>query len=154
MVDEKLRAFIESPVMQVLGSVGSDHRCSIGRGSGARFDAASGLLEIAISAWQWPQTIVDLRVRPAISATFMSPLDYTCFQLKGRALLRAAAKRDVELARRYIAATYEMMTSIGMPPNSSRAFFSDRELWVASMRVEEVFVQTPGLQAGRLWAPA
>jgi hypothetical protein len=147
MIDQELQQFIEGPVMLIVGSVGADRRCAIGRASGAR--VTGGVLEILVSRWQWPDTIDNLLANPAMSLTVASPVDYTCFQLKGASALRPAGDADLALAERYIDATYQLMTTLGIPANSASAWFSDRELWTVTLNVADVFIQTPGPQAGQ-----
>ena len=148
MIDQELRQFIVGPVMLIVGSVGADRRCAIGRASGARV-TGDGAMEVLVSRWQWPDTIDNLLANPAMSLTAASPVDYTCFQLKGASALRPAADADLALAERYIDDTYQLMTSLGVPTNSASAWFSNRDLWTVTLTVADVFIQTPGPRAGR-----
>lgn len=148
MIDQPLQQFIEGPVMLIVGSVGSDRRCAIGRASGARV-TGRGALELLVSRWQWPDTIDNLLANPAMSLTVASPVDYTCFQLKGASALRPADDADLALANRYIDDTYKLMTGLGVPHTSTSAWFSNRALWTVRLDVADVFIQTPGPQAGQ-----
>lgn len=146
-VDHTLRQFIEGPVMLIVGSVDGDGRTGIGRASGARVDADDSVT-LFVSHWQWPETIANLRANPRMSLTATSPATYDSFQIKGHATVQIAPDTAVALADRYIDATYRLMTRLGVPTTSESAWFSNRELWEVKLTATEVFIQTPGPQAG------
>ena len=153
MIDEDLQQFIEGPVMLVIGSVGRDRVCAIGRAAGA-WVAGPSLVEFAVSRWQWPATIANLSANAATALTVASPANYTCYQLKGSATLRCATDGEAARADRYIARTCEMLVAGGVPPTSSATWFSNRDLWLVSLAVADVFVQTPGPRAGHRRTPS
>jgi hypothetical protein len=152
-IDHELRQFIEGPVMLIVGSVGGDGRTTIGRASGAQV-LDGGIVALFVSHWQWPNTIENLLANPRMSLTATSPASYISFQLKGQSTLRPAVDGDVALVDRYIETTYRLMSSLGVPTTSDAAWFSNRELWEVRLAATEVFIQTPGPQAGQRREPA
>jgi hypothetical protein len=147
MIDQELRQFIEGPVMLIIASVGDGRRMAIGRASGVKVGGGHRV-RVFISRWQWPDTVDNLLRHPAAALTVASPVDYTCFQLKGRATLRPAGDDEVALADRYIADTYTLLSGLGIPTTTDSGWFSNRELWSVEIEVGAVFVQTPGPLAG------
>lgn len=151
IIDKTLRKFLKRPVLQVIGSVNEDGRCQVGRGCGVAIDCEDAQLEIVLSAWQWPETISNLRINGVMAATFMCPLDYTSYQLKGKAQLHLPRQEHLDLAERYIAETYQMLMDLGLPAAPATAFLSSRNLLVASVQIDEIIIQTPGISAGYHW---
>lgn len=153
MIDRELTQFIEGPVMLIIGSVDAAGRTAIGRASGARV-LDGGIVQLLVSHWQWPGTIANLLANPRIALTATSPATYASFQLKGQATLQPAEESAVALADGYIDATYRLMTSLGVPTTTDAAWFSNRALWEVRLAVTEVYIQTPGPQAGQRREPA
>jgi hypothetical protein len=96
MFDEVLAEFIESPVMQIVGSAGLARRPGIGRGVGAWISSERDLVHVVISSWQWPDTVTNLQANDRIAVTFSRPADYVSYQIKGRARLRLAEPDEVD----------------------------------------------------------
>lgn len=148
MIDAALRQFIEGRVMLIVGSVGADRLCTMARASGVRV-AGERAVELFVSRWQWPDTVDNLLAHPAMSLTAASPMDYTCYQFKGRSKLRPADRTQLALADRYIGDTCQLLIELGVPPTSTGAWLSNRELWSVTLEVDDIYIQTPGPQAGQ-----
>ncbi|HCL63675.1 MAG TPA: hypothetical protein DIC56_02265 [Rhizobium sp.] len=148
MLDEDLTAFIESPVMQIVGTTGPVRRPAIGRGVGAWRSRDRGCIDLALSSWQWPETIANLRENGRIAVTFSRPSDYVTYQLKGTAALRPADEEEIERSARYIVAIVSTLMRLGLAPEIIAPWLTSRDVIVATITVSAVYVQTPGSKAG------
>jgi predicted pyridoxine 5'-phosphate oxidase superfamily flavin-nucleotide-binding protein len=148
-LDAELAAFLASPVMIIIGTSDDSGRPEIARAVGARIDPDRGVVELVVSAWQWPATIADLRTRGRIAVTFARPSDYVSYQLKGAARIRPAGADDLELAARYMESIVEVLAGLGLDRRLAAPWITDREAVVARIEVQSVYVQTPGVRAGQ-----
>jgi len=150
-IDADLAAFIESPVMIILGT-GIGSVPEIGRGMGASVEV-DGVLQIVVSAWQWPGTVAQARANGRIAATFARPADYVTYQVKGPVDRVAPLTPALEAcAARYAARITDVLAGLGLPPELTAPWRSGRDLVALHVRPERVFVQTPGPLAGNLLA--
>jgi hypothetical protein len=151
-IDAELAAFLESPVMIILGT-GAEGVPEIGRGLGASVEADGTALHIVVSAWQWPETVAQARATGRIAATFARPADYVTYQVKGRLDRVTPLTPALEAcAARYAARITEVLAGLGQPPELTAAWRCERELIALHIRPAHVFVQTPGPRAGSLLA--
>ena len=151
-IDAELAAFLESPVMIILGT-GAEGVPEIGRGLGASVDEGGEALHVMVSAWQWPETVANARANGRIAATFARPADYVAYQVKGRVDLIAPPTPALHAcAMRYAASIAEALAELGQPPDRTAPWRSERDLMALRIRPEQVFVQTPGPRAGSLLA--
>jgi hypothetical protein len=150
-LDEEIAAFVEGAVMIIIGSTGAAGEPEIARGVGVSADRAAGTLDLLVSSWQWPETIANLRVSRRIAVTFARPADYESYQIKGD-VLAIAATGDVERTRAgaYIARMTGALVALGVEPGVIAPWQSDADLVRVRVMVAEIFVQTPGAQAGQL----
>jgi predicted pyridoxine 5'-phosphate oxidase superfamily flavin-nucleotide-binding protein len=148
-LDADLAAFLASPVMIIIGTSDDSGRPEIARAVGARIDADHGVVELVVSAWQWPATVADLRNRGRIAVTFARPSDYVSYQVKGAARIRPAGAEDLGLAARYMESIVEVLAGLGLDRRLAAPWITAREAVVARIRVEAVYVQTPGARAGQ-----
>jgi len=147
--DLELAAFLASPVMIIIGTCDAGKRPAIGRAVGAMVDAEAGIVELVVSAWQWPATVANLRNGSRIAVTFARPSDYVSYQAKGVASVRAAQPADLDRARRYMAAIIDVLAGLGLDRSLAAPWITEREAVVARLEVEAIFVQTPGARAGQ-----
>ena len=153
MFGDEIAGFIESPVMQIIGSSNAARRPEIGRAMGAWISTASDRIDLVTSAWQWPETVANLRENGRIAVTFARPSDYVSYQLKGQATIRRAEPDEVERSSQYIVAIVSTQMRLGMLPELIMPVLSNRDPMLITMRVASVFVQTPGSRAGeRIWS--
>lgn len=94
-------------------------------------------------------TVANLRDNGQIAITMIRPQDHRAVQIKGRSLdIRPsqASERDLQAVCR--AALIEQLAIVGIPRTATR-----RLVWWPSLAVDiqvsDVFVQTPGPQAGQ-----
>jgi len=93
-------------------------------------------------------TCKNLDENGEIAVTLIRPSDFKAVQVKGRSIgIRPSNEMDRELQSIFRSALVEQFEVVGIPRSMSR-----RIVWWPSlavdMRVEEVFVQTPGPRAG------
>ncbi|MBL6455786.1 hypothetical protein JMJ55_10660 [Belnapia sp. T6] len=152
LISAELAAFLESPVMIILGT-GSAGVPEIGRGLGASVEGGGDALYVMVSAWQWPETVANARANGRIAATFARPADYVTYQVKGRVDLIAPPTPALHAcAMHYAARIAEALAELGLSPEHTAPWRSDRDLAALRIRPAQVFVQTPGSRAGRLLA--
>lgn len=152
MLDAELAAFIESPVMQIVGTADATRRPGIARGVGAwrtgDKDKDKDTVDLVLSAWQWPETIANIEATGRIAVTFSRPSDYVTYQIKGTATLRPADDGEIERSAGYMVAIVSALMRNGLLPEIIAPWLTARDAVVATIRISSVYVQTPGAQAG------
>jgi len=147
MLDHELAAFIESPVMQIIGTADADRRPEVGRGVGA-WPLDGRRMALVVSGWQWPGTIANLRENGMVAVTFSRPADYVTYQIKGKAEVRDAAADEIDRSERYMVAMVSALMRLGLAPDIIAPWLSHRDARLVTIDVASVFVQTPGAKAG------
>ena len=146
-IEDEVARFVVSPVMIIIGTRDAANRPNIGRGMGACV-ADGEIVEVVVSSWQWPETVANLRDNGRLAVTFARPSPNVSYQLKGRATLRNADPSDLDRAQVYASDIRAVLEGLGLSQELLLPWFSDREAVVAQLKVEEVYVQTPGPKAG------
>lgn len=125
------------------------HRPMIGRATGARFDAESGRIALLVSASQWPDAVAHALPGTPITATFVMPHNYRAYQIKGPIIDQRPANA-IEQARgtSYVEDMLATMGALGVSRLQLSSTLSDRDLVRISYSPRDLFVQTPGPQAG------
>ncbi len=155
MIDEDLARFIESPVMQIIGTADTALRPEIGRGAGAWVSADRRSIHLVLSGWQWPATVINLRENGRAAVTFSRPADYVSYQIKGEATLRSAEPEEVERSGRYLVAMVSTLMRLGIAAEIIAPWLSNRNPLLVSIEASDIFLQTPGAKAGtRIWSAA
>ncbi len=149
LIDGDLAAFLESPVMIILGTSDEYLRPQIGRGVGAMVASTEGRVDVTVSNRQWPMAVANVRANGKLAVTFARPHDYVSYQVKGRASVIDASPSHIASSRQYIAAVSAALVGLGLEDWVAAQWFSDEEPLVLSLAVESIYVQTPGQQAGR-----
>lgn len=149
-----LATFLSSPVMIILGTCDTRHRPDIGRGVGARVDSEAGLLEVILSAWQWPGTVANIRDNGRAAITFARPNDYVTYQVKGPAQIADPDPQALTLSTRYINKVTDVLCELGLERRLITDWLTQRDAVIIRQTIESVFVQTPGSKAGSLIASA
>lgn len=153
-IDAALAAFLESPVMIIVGSCDDGRIPKIARAAGAIVDRAKGSIDLIVSGWQWPQTIADVRRNGRLAVTFARPADYVSYQVKGRATVIPASAAHRQCALHYIEAMTRTFVGLGLDRAVAAPWLVDLEPQVLRLAVETIFVQTPGEKAGRALEPS
>lgn len=155
MIEQDLARFIESPVMQIIGTAAEALKPEIGRGAGAWASGDRRRIHLVLSAWQWPATVANLKANGRVAVTFSRPADYVSYQVKGEARLRAAGPEEVQLSGRYLVEMVSTLMRLGIAAEMIAPWLSNRDPVLASIDVTDIFLQTPGAKAGtRLWSAA
>ena len=153
-IDAALAAFMESPVMIIVGSCDDGLIPQIARAAGAIVDGAKGRVDLIVSSWQWPQTMANVRRNGRLAVTFARPADYVSYQLKGRAAIVPASAAHRQRAQHYIKAMTETFAGLGLDQVVAASWLVDLEPQVLRLAVETIFVQTPGEKAGSILEPS
>ena len=153
-IGSDLATFLTSPVMIILGTCDTHGHPDIGRGVGARVDGDTGLLEVILSAWQWPGTIANILDNGRAAITFARPNDYVTYQLKGPAQIAEPDPQALTLSARYINQITDLLCELGLERRLIADWLTQRDAALIRMTIENVFVQTPGSKAGSLIATA
>ena len=153
-IDAALAAFMESPVMIIVGSCDDGLIPQIARAAGAIVDRAKGSIDLFVSGWQWPQTIANVHRNGRLAVTFARPADYVSYQVKGRAAVIPASAAHRQCAQHYIEAMTETFTGLGLDRAVAAPWLVDLEPQVLRLAVEMIFVQTPGEKAGSILEPS
>jgi hypothetical protein len=151
-IDPDVAEFLESPVMIIVGTCGDGGRPAIGRAVGARVHGG-GVIELVVSAWQWPSTAANVRANGRIAATFARPSDYVSYQVKGAATLRAADAADLALSERYMTSIVAALALLGLERRLVAPWLTHRDAVVVLLAADTMFVQTPGKKAGQQVEP-
>jgi hypothetical protein len=150
LIDAELAAFIESPVMIIVGTCDDTLLPQIGRAVGAIVDSAKSRIDLVVSGWQWPDTIANVRQNGRLSVTFARPSDYVSYQVKGRATVKPASAAHRARAENYIGAMTATLVGNGLDRAVITPWLVDREPVALRLTVEMIFVQTPGDKAGQM----
>ncbi|KSV88737.1 hypothetical protein N181_16180 [Sinorhizobium fredii USDA 205] len=155
MIEEDLASFIQSPVMQIVGTADEALKPEIGRGAGAWASADRRMVHLVMSAWQWPGTVANLKANRRVAVTFSRPADYVSYQVKGEATLRSAEPDEIDRSGRYLVDMVSTLMRLGIPAEMIAPWLSNRDPFLVSIEVSDIFLQTPGAKAGtRLWSAA
>lgn len=149
-LDDKILEFLRQPLMCILGGVDAHGRPSAGRGIGIHAFEDRETVDLMFSGWQWPRLEASIGQTGRLAATFVRPSDYVTFQIKGAGSLRAPDDADLERAGRFMADATDELQSLGVPPSIIMPWLTSREARVARLAISEIYIQTPGPQAGML----
>jgi hypothetical protein len=152
-LSESLRQFLREPLMIILGTASTDLRPAIARGVGVYEAEQEGHLDIVFSAWQWPETAANIRETGRMAITVVSPSRYVSYQLKGKAWIRAPKPAEIERSEEYIRAIEAELHGLGVAPHLTGPWLTNREPLLATLDVSEIYVQTPGPNAGMAAVP-
>jgi hypothetical protein len=141
--------FFESGVSILVGTRDADLRPACARAIGASVRAAQRVVTIYLPEAAAARTVANLRDNHRIAVTFSRPLTHYSVQIKGAcASVRPSGDEDRAAQQRYRAAYIEQLHAIGLPRTVSA-----RIAWWPSLAVDidvqELFIQTPGPNAGR-----
>lgn len=147
-LDDELVEFLRRPLMCILAAVDSEGRPSPGRGIGVHVLDDCETIDLIFSAWQWPRLLSSIRQTGRLAATFVSPSDYVTFQIKGSAAMRPTGADDLDRANGFMANATNALSALGVPPAIIAPWLTAREASVARLAASEIYIQTPGPQAG------
>jgi hypothetical protein len=143
-------AFLESPVMILVSTRNSAQRAFIARGSGARFDRRRGHIDVLLCRSQWSDVAGNAARGAPIAVTVVRPSDYRAFQVKGVIEeVVAASEEEHRRATAYVGRMLEVMAELGVTKVQLSHTLTDKDLVRISFLPTDLFVQTPGPQAGQ-----
>jgi hypothetical protein len=147
-ISDELARFLESGVSVLVGTC--DERCvpEAMRGAGARVASSREELTVWFPAANSRRTVENLRATKRIAVCFSAFEKHRSIQVKGEVLeLREGTAEDRDFVEGYRARLAAEWGILGIAPRLVLRL----AVWpcrVARLRVEQVFVQTPGPGAG------
>jgi predicted pyridoxine 5'-phosphate oxidase superfamily flavin-nucleotide-binding protein len=153
MVSADLASFLESGVAILVGTRDARLFPECTRGIGARVEAGGEELTIFLPDAIAARTLANLEENGRVAVGFSRSQDHRSFQVKGHVVALAPA-RDSDRAdvERYRCAWAAELAAVGLPPRITLRMAH----WPAHavrLRIESVFVQTPGPGAGAPLGP-
>jgi hypothetical protein len=141
--------FIESGVSVLVGTRDGALRPSTARAFGILVAADRRRTSIFLPMKTSVSAKANLDDNGLIAIGISRPFDNFAVQLKGRCVeVRAATEAERHVPERYLAAYIEQLYMIGFP----RSLVKRAHVWpawAATVAVEDIFVQTPGPDAGK-----
>jgi hypothetical protein len=146
-IPEDLVDFLESGVSILVGTRNAKNEPEATRSCGAQ--VAKDRAHVSLYFPDWAQrAVADIEENGQIAACFSRMLDNYSIQLKGEgATVRDATDAERMVPERYLAAYVETLSMAGFP----RALTTRIRVWpakVVTFAVRDIFVQTPGPNAG------
>jgi hypothetical protein len=153
MLSAELASFVQSGVAILVGTRDSRLFPECMRAVGARVEADGAELTVFLPDAVAVRTLANLRANGRIAVAFSRARDHRSFQVKGRAVaLGPAADPDRGVVERYRCAWTTELAAVGVPPRLTLRMVH----WPAHavrLRIDSVFVQTPGPGAGAQLPP-
>ncbi len=155
MISPDLASFLESGIAILVGTRDGRLFPECMRATGARVEAGGAELTLFLPDAVAARTLANLRENGRIAVGFSRAGDHRSFQVKGRVLsLGPAPDADRAAIERYRCVwASELAAVVGLPPRITLRMAH----WPAHavrLRVDAVFVQTPGPGAGAPLGPS
>ena len=148
MISADLAPFLESGISILVGTRDARLRPDAVRAVGARVEHGGEELTLLLPDATAAGCLADLRDNGRIAACFSRARDHRSIQVKGRVTRAAPADAaDREVVERYRAAVAQEWGFVGLPPRITFRV-AHWPCHAVRLRVEAVFVQTPGPGAG------
>jgi hypothetical protein len=148
VISEDLANFLESGVTMLVGTRDAECRPEGVRGFGARVERGREELTVFVSAVNAARTLANVRANGRVAICFTRPIDHRSIQVKGQVLdVRDAVDDERPLVDGFGERLSRILGEIGVPPR----LVLRMNRWPAHalrVRMEGVFVQTPGPGAG------
>jgi hypothetical protein len=145
---QDLVGFLESGVSVLVGTRDARLAPDATRAVGARLADDGGELMVFLPAATCATALANVGDNGRIAVCFSRAFDHRAVQVKGRAIeVRLAREQERALVDRYRAALAEELGHVGVPPRATLRW-AHWPCHVVRLRVEGVFVQTPGPGAG------
>ncbi|MGR6431729.1 hypothetical protein ACU5AY_12500 [Rhizobium sp. PAMB 3174] len=149
MLEEDVAAFISGNVMMIAATRDEALRAHVGRGCGAYFDADAGDLVLLVSSSQWPDFFANAKKGAPIAMTVCQPDNYRSMQVKGNISgVEMATARQVAHAGDYLDRMLAIMAGLGVSRLQLSTVFSNADLAAIRFWPVDLFIQTPGPEAG------
>jgi hypothetical protein len=148
---EDVIALVESGTAAWVATCGASGAPEATRVMGARASRETASMTLYLPVDQAGLTLENLRANPRLAAFFVWVLDYRAVQVKGTVIeIRPTDAEDREHQARYARELTDACAQVGIP----RAAMAAVRCWpsvAVEMTADEIFVQTPGPNAGNPW---
>jgi hypothetical protein len=149
LISSELADFISGPVMMVVSTRDQRFRATIGRGTGALYDEATGLIDLFVCRAQWPDVVENAAPGGKIAATFVRPTDYLCYQIKGVIEdITPATEAEAARGQLYVERMLTLMEALEVRRAQLSHSLCARDLMRIGFHPSDVFLQSPGPHAG------
>jgi hypothetical protein len=148
VISAELKAFLESGISVLIGTRDRDAVPECARAVGARVDAGGDELTVFLPEATSAACLEHLRANGRIAVCVSRPADHRSIQIKGRAhSIRRASAEERAFVERYVAALARTLTFVGLPERLTLRI-AHWPCQAVSVRVESLYLQTPGPEAG------
>lgn len=148
VLSEEGAAFLESGVSLLVGTRGADGRPTAMRASGLRMHEGRAGFDVFLALGAAGRIAADLAAAPRIAVTASRVIDHRTFQIKGTAIdVREGREEERRVPESYLERFAVSVEEVGQP----RIVTSQIRAWpalVVSVRIDDIFDQTPGPNAG------
>jgi hypothetical protein len=150
VISDEVLAFLQGGKSLVIGTCDRDLLAECARGVGLRSGADREHVSVFLPGPSAARTLANLRDNGRIAIGLSHPPDHRSLQLKGRlTALEPATDEDLAFVRGYMAELAAVLDVIGLPARVvSRINY--QPCFRADVRVEEIYLQTPGPDSGSL----
>jgi hypothetical protein len=141
--------FVESGVSILVGTRDEALRPEASRALGATVSADRTRISIFAPEATSSRTCENAAATLRVAVTFSRPIDHRALQVKGPVLAVRSARPDERVIQeRYVAAYVEQLYLVGLPRGLTRRVCYWPSM-VVELGIEQLFMQTPGVGAGR-----
>ena len=148
-IPEHLVELLEGGVSVLLGTRDENHRPEVARAVGASISKDRAEVTIYLHEVWGAKALANLRANGELAVGFSRPYDNLAIQLKGKCTrFVPSTESDRGVVDRYHGSYSEALYMVGFPRSLTRRF----RMWPATgvtFAVRDIFVQTPGPEAGR-----
>lgn len=153
LIDDELRAFVESPCSLIVGTVDGDGHPDATRAWGVEVLPGARRLRVLL-ATNADTSLVNLRANGRIALTATNFVTNDSTQLKGHVTtVEARTSADQIRFEAYCARCVEILAEVDRAPRELISRMTPPGVVACVMTVEQVFDQTPGPAAGAQLAP-
>jgi hypothetical protein len=149
VIPEDIVEFLEGGVSILVGTRDADSRPEVARAVGCSVSRDRSEVTIYLHEVWGAKALVNLQANREIAVGFSRPLDNFAIQIKGKCTQFVLAHDgDRSVVDRYHATYGEQLYMTGFPRSTTRRFI----FWPAvavTFGVRDIFVQTPGPDAGK-----
>lgn len=149
VISDDVLSFLRGGKSLVIGTRDRDLLAESGRAVGLRVaDEDRQHVSVFLPGPGGDRTLANLRDNGRIAIGLSHPPDHRSLQLKGRVVtLTQASDEDLAFVRGYIAELAQVLDVVGLPARVV-ARVNYLPCFRADVRVEEIYLQTPGPDAG------
>jgi hypothetical protein len=148
-LSEELAEFVEGGLSMLVGTRDAALRPKVERAVGAFVGQDRQTLTIYLNKELGGQSLANLKDNGSLAVTVSRPYDHRSLQLKGQVLsLRDGTEEDRAKQERWLTGFVEHLYIVGLPRSIIRQIKVFPSIAV-TMRIDDMFEQSPGPGAGR-----